>query len=151
MQTSFRIAVQHDSECIADIYLASRKRYLPYAPLAHTDSAVRSWIRDQLIPSGNVTVILVDGAVRGFLAISRDTSFGWIDLLYLDPSAVGMGLGSLLLREAKSILGGPIRLYTFQQNQGARNFYHQHEFREIEFSDGALNEERIPDVLMEWP
>ncbi len=151
MQTSLRIATEHDSERIADIYLASRKRYLPYAPLAHTDSAVRSWIRDQLIPTGNVTVVSVDGSVRGFLAVSRDGSFGWVDHLYLDPSVVGMGLGSLLLREAKSLLGGPIRVYTFQQNQNARKFYGQHEFREIELSDGAANEERTPDVLMEWP
>jgi ribosomal protein S18 acetylase RimI-like enzyme len=71
--------------------------------------------------------------------------------VYLDPSAVRMGLVSLLIREAKSLLGRPIRLYTFRQNQGARNFYRQHEFREIDFSDGALNEERTPDVLMEWP
>jgi GNAT superfamily N-acetyltransferase len=151
MQTSLRIATQYDSERIADIYLTSRKRYLPYAPLAHTDSAVGSWIRDQLIPTGNVTVVLVEGSVRGFLAVSRDSSYAWIDHLYLDPSAVGMGLGSLLLREAKSLLGGPIRLYTFQQNQDARDFYRQHEFREIEFSNGASNEERTPDVLMEWP
>lgn len=151
MQTSLRIATKHDSESIAEIYLASRKRYLTYAPLAHTDDAVRSWVRDQLIPTGNVTVVLVEGSVLGFLAVSRDSSYGWIDHVYLAPSAVGMGLGSLLIREAKSLLGGPIRLYTFQQNQGARNFYRQHEFREIEFSDGALNEERTPDVLMEWP
>jgi GNAT superfamily N-acetyltransferase len=151
MQTSLRIATEHDSERIADIYLASRKRYLPYAPRAHTDGAIRSWIRDQLIPTGNVTVVSVAGSVRGFLAVSRDSSCGWIDHLYLDPSAVGMGLGSLLLREAKSRMGGPIRLYTFQQNQGARNFYRYHEFREIALSDGALNEERTPDVLMEWP
>ncbi len=96
-------------------------------------------------------MVLVEGSVRGFLAVSRDSSYDWIDHLYLDPSAVGMGLGSLLLREAKSLLDGPIRLYTFQQNQNARDFYLQHEFREIEFSDGALNEERTPDVLMEWP
>lgn len=151
MDTSFRIATEHDSERIADIYLASRKRYLSYAPLAHTDSAVRSWIRYQLIPTGNVTIVSVDGSVRGFLAVSKDSSYGWIDHVYLDPSAVGMGLGSLLLREAKSLLGAPIRLYTFQQNQGARRFYRKHEFREIEYSDGALNEERTPDVLMEWP
>lgn len=36
MQTSLRIATKYDSERIADIYLASRKRYLPYAPLDDT-------------------------------------------------------------------------------------------------------------------
>jgi hypothetical protein len=86
MGTSLRMATNDDSACIADIYLTSRKHFLPYAPLAHTDDAVRSWIRDKLITTGGVTV-----------------------------------------------------------------FYHQHGFRDIELSDGALNEERTPDVLLEWP
>jgi ribosomal protein S18 acetylase RimI-like enzyme len=60
-------------------------------------------------------------------------------------------MGSLLLEQAKQMLGNPIRLYTFQANVAARRFYQRHGFREIEFSDGSANEERIPDVLLEWP
>lgn len=134
-----------------DIYLTSRKRYISYAPLAHTDEAVRLWIKQQLVPTGNVTVALFEGSVVGFVAISRQEPHGWIDHLYLDPKAVGVGVGSLLLSRAMRLLGSPIRLYTFQQNDGARRFYRRHGFREIEFSDGALNEEKTPDVLLEWP
>ncbi len=150
MGISARNATLDDSARIADIYLASRKRYLPYAPLAHTDEAIRSWIQDDLIPKSEVIVIVSELSLFGFLAISKDSSHGWIEHLYLDPSTVGMGLGSLLLEEAKRILGAPIRLYTFQQNEDARRFYRRHGFREIEFSDGAANEEKIPDVLLEW-
>lgn len=151
MATILRAATTADCERIADIYLASRKRYLPYAPLAHTDAEVRVWIKEQLVSFGNVTVLVEEGAVLGFMATSNDGSYGWIDHLYLDPSAVGRGLGTLLLREATNILGAPIRLYTFQQNENARRFYRRHGFREIGFSDGALNEEKLPDVLLEWP
>jgi ribosomal protein S18 acetylase RimI-like enzyme len=70
--------------------------------------------------------------------------------IYLDPSTVGTGLVSILVDETKRILGAPIRLYTFQQNKDARRFYRRHGFREIEFSDGASNEEKVPDVLLEW-
>lgn len=151
MGISLRNATSEDSARVADIYLTSRKQYLSYAPLAHTDEAVRSWIQDQLIPTGNVIVIETDRSVVGFLATSKDGSHGWIDHIYLDPSSVGAGLGSLLMDEAKQILGAPIRLYTFQQNEDARRFYRRHGFREIEFNDGASNEERTPDVLFEWP
>ncbi len=151
MQISLRNATKDDSERISDIYLTSRKRYISYAPLAHADEAVRVWIKQQLVPAGNVTVALFEGAVVGFVAISRQGPHGWIDHLYLDPTAVGVGVGSLLLSRAKHLLGSPIRLYTFQQNDGARRFYRRHGFREIELSDGALNEEKTPDVLLELP
>lgn len=150
MHTVLRKALPEDSVRIADIYLVSRKQYLPYAPLAHTDDAVRLWISDRLLPAGNVTVALVNSSIDGFIALSTDSSCGWIDHLYLAPAAVGGGLGSLLVKEAQRLLGSPIRLYTFQANTGARRFYQRHGFREIEYSDGALNEEKTPDVLMEW-
>jgi GNAT superfamily N-acetyltransferase len=150
MQPILRKATPSDAARVAEIYLISRKQYLSYAPLVHTDDAVRSWVRDRLIPDGNVTVVQVEEALLGFLATSKDDSFSWIDHLYLAPEAVGIGLGSRLVREAQLLLGSPIRLYTFQANAGARRFYQRHGFEEIEYSDGASNEEQTPDVLMEW-
>jgi GNAT superfamily N-acetyltransferase len=150
MRTTLRKATLDDSERIGDIYLASRRRYITYAPIVHTDAEVRLWIKTKLIPSGLVTVVFGDDGIKGFVALSQDDTHGWIDHLYIDPSEVGRGLGTLLLAEAKKILGSPIRLYTFQPNQDARRFYQRYEFREIQFSDGASNEERTPDVLLEW-
>lgn len=150
MQVTLRQATVADEDHVADIYLASRKQYLPYAPLAHTDEAVRTWISSQLIPTGGVTVAVSEDLVVGFLAVSKDNLYGWIDHLYLDPSTVGMGVGSILVEHAKVILGAPIRLYTFQENVDARRFYTRHGFKEIELTDGALNEEKVPDVLLEW-
>lgn len=151
MYIKTRTATADDAKRIAEIFLASRKEHVRHAPLAHADEAVRSWITEQLVPAGTVSVILADDRIQGFLAISRGESHGWIDHIYLDPSAVGMGLGTLLLEQAKQLLGSPIRLYTFQESKGARRFYRRHGFREVEFSDGTSNEEKAPDVLMEWP
>lgn len=150
MQTQFRNATVMDAERIADIYLAARKQYVAYAPLAHTDEQIRAWVRESLIPSGGVTVAVIDGAVVGFIATSCAETSTWIDQLYVDRSFIGSGLGSALLRFAKARLASPIRLYTFQQNERARRFYLRHGFREIEFTDGSGNEEKTPDVLMEW-
>jgi hypothetical protein len=41
-----------DAARIADLYLASRKIFLPYAPLAHGDDEVRDWMRSILVPAG---------------------------------------------------------------------------------------------------
>jgi GNAT superfamily N-acetyltransferase len=84
------------------------------------------------------------------MADSQSGGIGWIEYLYLRPSAVGRGIGSRLLEQAKSVLGSPIRLYTFQANHGARRFYERHGFHVVAFGDGSDNEERCPDVLYEW-
>jgi GNAT superfamily N-acetyltransferase len=131
----FRTATSADAD---GVYLASRKRFLPFAPLAHSDAEVRRWVADHLIPSAGVTVACRDGGVVGMMAVSRDAEASWIDQLYVDPSAVARGIGTR------------IRLYTFQANDGALRFYARHGFRTLAFGDGSGNEEGCPDVLCEW-
>jgi GNAT superfamily N-acetyltransferase len=145
-----RTAALADAEAVSEVYLASRKRFLAYAPLAHTDQEVREWIAHTLIPSGEVTLAILDGQTVGMLALSRDETAGWIEHLYLHPQAVGQGIGTHLLAMAKDRLGPPIRLYTFQANAGARRFYERHGFQAVAFGDGSDNEENCPDVLYEW-
>ena len=133
--------------------LASRKAFVDFAPMAHADDDVRAWIAKVLIPGGGVSVATDRGpneAVVGMMAVSRQDGVAWIDQLYLDPSVVGRGIGTRFIELAKESLGRPIRLYTFQENAGARRFYEGHGFRAIAFSDGANNEEHCPDVLYEW-
>jgi ribosomal protein S18 acetylase RimI-like enzyme len=151
MSVELRRAAIEDAAQVAEIYLESRKRFLPYAPLAHSDEAIHVWVRETLIPSGGVTVAVVEQRVVGFIAVSSDHVGGWIDHLYLDPGCVSAGLGGQCVELAKAQVPSPIRLYTFQQNEGARRFYRRHGFREVQLTDGASNEEKVPDVLMEWP
>jgi len=150
----FRSATDADAEQVADIYLESRKTFLAFAPLAHTDDGVRNWIAGTLIPSGGVSVA-AHGDSRallvGMMALSRQERVGWIDQLYLRPAAVGNGIGGRFVERAKTELESPIRLYTFQANAGARRFYERHGFRILELGDGSGNEEGCPDVLYEWP
>jgi RimJ/RimL family protein N-acetyltransferase len=147
--TLLRPATMQDAESIAALYLASRKTFLPFAPPAHSDEEVRQWIAVTLIPSGGVTVAVTPDGPLGMIAISRDNQYGWIQHLYLHPSAVGQGIGTRLLKRAIEKLGPPIRLYTFQANTGARRFYERFGFRAIAFGDGGTNEENCPDVLYE--
>jgi len=132
MKTQIRIAKSEDATRITELYLSSRKTFLQYAPLAHTDAEVREWIEKKLIPSTMLFLAENSEGIIGILSISADESYGWIDNLYLDPNSTGHGVGTLLVEYAKRKLGAPIRLYTFQQNSRARKFYKDHGFVEIE-------------------
>ncbi|MBT9457400.1 MAG: GNAT family N-acetyltransferase [Burkholderiaceae bacterium] len=147
-----RPAVAADAPAVAELLLLSRKTFLPYLPQVHGDANMHQWVSGTLIPSGGVSVAISDhGTMLAVLALSRDEAgLGWIDQLYLHPDAILRGLGSVLLSEAKHVLGATIRLYTFQLNTGARRFYQRHGFEAIALTDGQGNEERCPDVLFEW-
>lgn len=147
---SLRPAKQADAEAVAEVYLASRRAFISFAPLAHSDAEVREWIANVLIPSGAVTVAVSGDQVVGMMATSHEEGCGWIDQFYVAPASVGAGIGSLLLAWGKRELGSPIRLYTFQANAGARRFYERHSFEAVAFSNGRNNEEKCPDVLYEW-
>jgi GNAT superfamily N-acetyltransferase len=145
-----RTATIADAAAVSNVYLASRKALMPFAPLVHSDAAVRRWMREHLIPTGRVIVAIQDGVIVGMMALTDDEAVGWIDQLYVHPRAVRCGIGTQLLESAKTALGSPIRLYTFQANVGARRFYERHGFRAMAFGDGTGNEEQCPDILYEW-
>ena len=129
--------------------IESRRTFLPFAPSAHTEDEVRGWARNVLIPSGSVVVCEEDGTVVGVLSTSADAEASWIDQLYVLPGHTSQGIGGRLLQLAHDALERPIRLYTFQENSGARRFYERHGYRAIKFTDGQGNEEKCPDVLFE--
>jgi len=145
-----RPATAADAGAVADLYLASRRTFLPFAPLAHAEADVRVWIRDVLLPGGGVLLAVGEAVVVGMLATARDAEgVAWIDQLYLAPGHTGQGIGRRLLESALAKLSRPVRLYTFQANAGARRFYERHGFVPIAFGDGSGNEEGVADVLYE--
>lgn len=148
-QIALRAATPADAAEIAQLYLCSRRHFLPYAPLAHSDAQVQHWIREQVLPSAQVTVAQDGGELLGFIASSDDDACRWIDHLYLRPASVGLGIGAALLRPLLADQSRALRLYTFQQNLGARRFYERFGFVAIALTDGNGNEERCPDVLYE--
>lgn len=145
-----RKATLADANAIANVYLSSRKKLVSFAPLAHTDESIYQWVQDVLLPSEQVIVAEEKGAVIGMMSLTHKGGIGRISQLYIIPSAVGHGVGTLMIKMAKSILGSPIQLYTFEENIGARRFYERHGFQAIEFNDGSGNEENCPAVLYEW-
>lgn len=151
MQVVLRNATTDDASTVAALLHASRRTYIPYAPMAHSLLEVTQWLGDTLIPAGRVTLACTQDAVVGVLAtsVAEADGIGWIDQLYLLPGFASKGIGALLLGHGLASLPRPVRLYTFQANAGARRFYERHGFQAIAFTDGSTNEERCPDVLFE--
>jgi len=145
-----RKATLADAMAISNIYIASRNKFVSFAPLAHSNENILKWIREILIPDSQVIVAEENSIIVGMMALSKKEGIGWIDQLYLSPDAVGRGVGRLLVEAAKSILGSPVCLHTFQENVAARRFYEKLGFQIVKLSDGSENEENCPDVLYEW-
>jgi GNAT superfamily N-acetyltransferase len=142
-----RPATSEDANAVAEVLMQSRSLFVPYAPIAHSESDIRSWVGTSLIPSGGVVIWEVEDQVVAFIAISEDDSKSWINQLYVLPGWEGKGIGHRLLQHAQHVLPKPIHLYTFQQNMNARRFYENHGYKATKFSDGSNNEENCPDIL----
>jgi len=149
MKIDIRVGTLEDKGRISDILISSRKAFLYYAPLAHTEDEVRKWVTNSLIPSGGVYVAELNRLVVAVLSTSNSKGINWIDQMYTDPLYVGKGIGTKMLSNLLQTTSKPVRLYTFQQNTAARRFYEQHGFQAIQFTDGRDNEEQCPDVLYE--
>jgi GNAT superfamily N-acetyltransferase len=139
-----------DAEEVATVLIESRRAFLPFAPFAHPENDVRNWVRTHLLPANRVIVWEEHGHVVAVLAMSEEPTCSWIDQLYVLPGWNGKQIGTKLLQHAHNTLPKPIRLFTFQQNSGARRFYERNGYIAIEFTDGRGNEEQCPDVLYEF-
>ena len=139
-----RAARPADAGPIADIFLAARKASMGYLPVLHTDEEIRAWIAGPMMSDCRVW-IAGDDRVDGFLALHGPR----IDHLYVAPDRQGRGIGSALLRHVQATQGR-LTLFVFVRNVGAVRLYERHGFRVIQHRDGSTNEEREPDLDMEW-
>jgi putative acetyltransferase len=134
-----------DASDIARVHRASFDDRLPWLSGIHTPDEDLAYFRDTVCATCVLWGGFEDQRLIGFIAF-RD---GFIDYLYVAQDKQMMGLGTRLLDEAKAAQSR-LRLWTFQRNDGARNFYERNGFIQIDITDGSGNEEREPDVLYEW-
>jgi putative acetyltransferase len=142
-QSLIRRAHADESDTIARLYRRTAGRAWPFL-FPHTPEEDRAFFRTAF-ERGFVWAASEDGAIVGFCALRR----GWIDHLYVAHERQGRGVGQALLRRA---LKGRrrVKLWTFQRNVRSRAFYQMQGFHDVLFTDGAANEEKEPDVLLEW-
>lgn len=119
---------------------------MPWLPVLHTREETDDWMANMVLPQQDVWLAARDGTLVGFVALAP----GWVEQVYVDPVAWRGGVGSALLDLARQRLPDGFRLWTFQRNAMARNFYRKHGLVELRLTDGHDNEEKQPDVLLGW-
>ena len=143
-----RRATEDDWPEVARIFIAARAG-MTYLPRLHSDADTRAFIR-RVVRRNAVWLAAREGTLLGFAALEPAPPQAWLHHLYVDPPRHNAGAGSALLEKAKAELPGGFSLWTFQANLGARRFYERHGLSETRRTDGAGNEENLPDILYAW-
>ncbi|SPF77347.1 hypothetical protein ALP8811_02374 [Aliiroseovarius pelagivivens] len=115
-----------------------------WMPRVHSRASEKGFAQ-MLVDNGWTLVARNDERLLGFL--SRDKRK--IHALYVSVHARGGGVGKALLDQAKQA-SDSLSLYTFQDNDGAQRFYLREGFSEVFRTDGAGNDEGLPDICYEW-
>ena len=145
MHFTLRRATACDADAIANVYSASF-RLLTFLPMLHTIEENRRFIANVILNECEVTVAEDESGIVAFLARQGEE----VRLLYTRPDRIGMGAGTQLIDAAKATGIGALELWCFQANERARRFYEARGFQAIRFTDGAQNEERMPDIRYRW-
>jgi GNAT superfamily N-acetyltransferase len=143
MSVCIRRARPEESDAVARLYRRTAGREWDFL-YPHTPEEDWAYFR-KVLERGPVWAAESGGELVGFCAARR----GWIDHLYVAHEWHGQGIGRALL--AITLAGRTrVRLWTFQGNLRSRAFYRRQGFVEVRFTDGHENEEKEPDVLLEW-
>ncbi|GAC1532626.1 MAG: GNAT family N-acetyltransferase [Acidimicrobiales bacterium] len=141
-----RRAQIHEAGAVADVWIRSRAASVPAVPPpAHTEAEVRAWFKEVVLPTNEVWVVEASGGILALLVLDDE----WIGQLYVDPDHTGQGIGAHLVAVAKEQRPAGLKLWTFEANVGARQFYERHGFVATG-ATGGDNEEGSPDVRYEW-
>jgi len=136
-----------DAAAVAALYLSARSASLgSIPPVVGSDDEVLSWLATRISRGEECWVTEDSSGITAMMLLEP----GWIDQLYVRPDKVGEGIGSQLVQRAKELMPTGIKLWTFQSNFRAQNFYEHHGFVAIEKTDGQNNQERSPDICFEW-
>lgn len=136
-------AAPEEAEVLA-LILGDWLRGTGWIPVLHSREDDIGFLR-RMIDSHRVLVARRDGKVLGFLGMRQGDIAGF----YVAEAARRQGVGKQLLDAAKTT-EARLALWTFQANTGAIAFYSREGFVEFERTDGAGNEEKLPDVRMIW-
>jgi ribosomal protein S18 acetylase RimI-like enzyme len=141
-----RPARRRDADAVAEVFIASFDT-LTFLPKLYTNEETIDFVATVVMSEQEVLVAEEEGTIVGFLALGHGDT---LEHLYVHPDSQGRGVGSALLERAKERLSGGFSLWVFQQNVQARRFYERHGLTLVERTDGAGNEERMPDARYEW-
>jgi ribosomal protein S18 acetylase RimI-like enzyme len=139
-----RPAEPEDVAALAALQVAARAA-APMPANVHPVGEIAAFLTGRL-GADEVWVAELDGEVAAYARFTRT----WLDDLYVEPVHQGAGVGTALLDLVMSLRPEGFGLYVFASNEPAQRFYGARGFVVTERSDGSANEEREPDLRMEW-
>jgi GNAT superfamily N-acetyltransferase len=139
-----RRASGEDVVAVADLFRRSFGT-LTFLPTLHTPAEDRRFF-ERVFLEREVWVWEEDGRILGFAALDGNE----LSHFYVEPDENGRGIGSALMERVKERRPDGVELWVFQQNENARRFYEARGFRLEYETDGADNEERMPDARYAW-
>ena len=145
MRFTLRRATVCDAKAVANVFSASF-RLLTFLPILHTVEEDRRYIQNVILNECEVTVAEDESGIVSFLARQGEE----VRLLHTRPDRIGVGAGTQLIDAEKASGIGALELWCFEANERARRFYEARGFRAIRFTDGAHNEEQMPDIRYRW-
>jgi GNAT superfamily N-acetyltransferase len=134
-----------DMDAAAAVHRAAFDQVLPWLTGLHTPEEDLQFFRERLFATCEIWGAADGSALVGIIAFRE----GWIDQLYVLPTAQRRGIGTRLLAVAQDRFAR-LQLWTFQRNTQARQFYESRGFVLVEETDGSGNEELEPDARYLW-
>jgi GNAT superfamily N-acetyltransferase len=135
----------NEMEQAAVIHRTSFDNQLPWLAGLHTAEEDTWFYKEKMFKQCQVFGAVEADSIIGVIAFTPDT----IEQLYVLPKAQGRGIGSKLLAIAQAN-ASHLKLWTFQKNTQARQFYEAKGFVALKQTDGSGNEEKEPDILYAW-
>jgi len=141
-----REARPDDMAALARLHRETVRTSLSFLPELHTPQEDFAYFSKVLFPKNQFWLAEDElGGPLGYIAFRPD----FIEHLFVRPVSQGLGVGPRLLEKAMEG-SRELSLWTFQANERARRFYERRGFVAVILTDGADNEEKLPDVLYRW-
>jgi GNAT superfamily N-acetyltransferase len=146
MNALFQIRPYHPRDLDAAASAVNRAIYMAYASFGYPypASVTSQRLLASLEQGEQFWVPESNGAVVGLLSLKPN----YIEKLFIAPEWQGHGIGSALIRKAKSLYHRRIDLDCFQENRDACRLYEAHGF--CPYAWVTHDEPAIPQVFYRW-
>lgn len=117
----------HQSRAVVELWRASFEHGVGIKDHHPIEEQHAHWV-ERVVPVSRVRVVVAGQEVLAFMASTSES----IAHLYVRVGSIGQGIGSALVKLAKTESAGSLWLYTFARNTNARRFYERQGFVETE-------------------
>lgn len=150
MSVTLRPARPEEAADLSALALRSKGHWGYDAEFLEACRAELTWTEDDL-SRATVVVAERDGIAVGFLVLAGAGDQGELDALFVDPPAIGGGVGSLLMDEALRLARAHgRRTLAIDADPGAEPFYLRYGARRVaEVPSGSIPGRLLPRLVIE--